>query len=1449
MGATPKSLRRPPPRRFENYILTRVTSALINLVNIPDQVFFPAGAAGEGYADDQVSAPIDIGFDFQIDNITYKKFVACSNGWMALVDPTTGAFSPSEVLDSFVWVNSAIKPTFTSKAVLLAPWFDDLRNMANDAQQVVSTYGQTKVNRIKRGLEPPPAPVNEVQFAVKYYLDNRSPNGRRLIVRWNSLSDFSNPNTIIRFEAVLYENGTIEFRYTPRQSINIAISTSTPEDATIGIFMPNGTDRWRDFSYGLGYRDNERQQYRYGGAVVTNTYNDTSDGNTRNYTSNLKPFIHWPGLDGAGSVFTFSPPTNRRKVLPRVQSVQRSSRLSLPTVARTGDSRKGNDHVSFDDRRTLMYVASEFNSANMSTITASILVNAPSMLQRFYGDSEPSVIGRQNLFAGDFEFTASIVKGVVDDLIADEPRSFIEPFSEYKLFENDAAAATDPFFTSGSNIDQLSDGLSQPLKAKTQIRLSFPVNHSVVPLGNTSSIYYYNVREASWNVPQNSSYTLPNGATTNTSGRPKGDLVLDLSADSSQRRILEDHRGFGPIGNSLASGTHVPSGPGDQTDAAIGSPYSVQNVANALNKEYTKSVTVAEDYRATVDEVFKLPINQPFLIERAVIELPFAAGDGWFRDMTTCMVPLDNVPGAFDFGGPALTVALFNQTIAGARSRRDLILSGTFTHYSDSVGNEIVFSSFPPISSTFQIRPRGFAAFNAVPGGVVMPVSTSTGYTFTGSVAIKCEAQVSNGVIVRLEMAMTGGNVQANRQGVLDVFNTSEITLGNQTLPNYAQSTYIAYINNFGRGGSGFDPSGRSALGKEFTTYQEVTAQGKIRNPFFISATLGGASTSSYTGIPTQFSGAIANGSTFRFEAAIPLESYRPSPYIVRPDDTLVLAISKTRPVFFGSQTPHPKTSGSITHDVTLLTGTINMVLYGSLLREGKEFHDTLNQPLSSDAIHEIVIGNEPVLDQFDADYREIFTGSSSDDFIAGNLITKIFRPDGRTVFVTGSVIGSKVATRILSRGSRGRVFSKNNARSAPTPGTTDFDFNESHAFRAQPYFEKAGTLRLNQASDNTERFWDSLMPAVNQCFLADGAGIFMLQSNPSFPFISFGNPARVDQRIGFLWFDYQSPLWFPTWGALLDGIWTWSFPYEPRYASIPRQQFIERSFLANYAVDFVGGSLTAPGVRSIPPRPLTGFFFGPVGSEIPSVPAIQHTRLANQEVTQSNGSYASHDFMWLCDAPLGSITTAGFQLTSSAGVADAVKALFGFGDMNNRIHTNLDPASTIDANGAYTGRTYFGTTHWADCRLRKTDEIEPNFYNWGNWWSVSPIIRGWKYGVYSGLPAFSKAYFRRSSFGQFRDMLEQRPYTKYYQTAENNPGIENFRQGTTPAAVTVKFVDAAGKLTRPENTWSQNLSFEATSSVPYFDGETRNRQPINTNTLNANIIALKANQFGQVTL
>lgn len=1430
---TPKSLRQPPQRRFEDYVLTRATSPTISLVEIHDNLFKPCSPAlplygdpGQQGVDDGLSIPLPIGFDFQIDNITYKSFAVCTNGWMVLVDPTTNTFVPTEVLGLNTYDNTEILSTFSSNAILLAPWFDDLKNVVNNADQLLSAYGLTKVSRINQGFEPVPPPVNIIKNSVKYYNDNCSKFGRRLIIRWNSLSNYSSPSTILRFEVVIYENGKIEFRYASTSNINVNQSIVTSENAAIGIFMPNGVDRFRDFSYGLGYRDSERQQYTFGGVVANNSYTDTSGANTVKFTCNLRPMLHWPGLYSAGSMFVFSPPMARRKILPRLETSKIASQITLPSVIRTGDKRLGNDIVTFDDRRTLLYYASALNSETSSIATASIVVNMPTTLQRFYGDSEVSVTSRQNLFAGGIEFTSSIAKSSAEQFIFyDDDTTTLAPFSEHNLFENDKL--TEQFYATGSSLLSVGEGLSQPLRSKTQLKFSLPIEQNCFLIGNSSRIYYYNKRRRGWNVPQNSTFVLPNGAAVNTSGIPKGDFVESLNNDSINKRLLiDDQRGFGAIGNLLSSGTRTPTNVGENSDAMIGSTYNVENLTKALNRSYDKSINTNEDYAANDDETFSIPITQPFLLEKAIIELPFTAGDGWFSDKTQCFLPIENDVGSFDFAGPAITVGLFNQVKLGNKTRRDLILSGTITHLSDSQ-SEIVFSTFSPHTSTYQIRQVGYNAFGGMPSSIITPKIVGGKQVFTGSAIIECEAQTTNGALVRLELSMTGGTANINRQGVIDIFNTSEITLRNNISTNFEQSVSLVSINGFGRGGTGFEPSGRSIFGNEFVTSTNITSQGKIKNPFYVSSSKGGLNTTNIaTQLPSQISGAIANGSNFRLNTIIPVQASKQSPYLVRPGDSLVLSLSKTRPFFFGSQTPSPHTSGSIIHDISLITGAINITLYGSLLREGKEYHDTLNQTLSSDAIHEIVIGNDPVLDQFDGVYKDSYSSGSYDDYIAGTMLTKVTHPDGHVVFVTGSIIGSSNKANILSYGSRGRVFGKNQSTYAPTQGKSLYDYSNSAAIRAQHYKEKCGFVNINQAIDDSERYWDSLMPAINQCFLADGAGIFVL-TRDSDPLNTnhIGDKRRVNQNLGFIWFDYQAPLFYTqNYGKILDGIWTWSFPFEPRYSRISRQRNIEKSFLANYSVDFTAGYLSAP-ITEIEPVQLSGFFFGPVGSEKPSVPAIQSTNVAGP-----GGGGVAHDYNWICDANLDVKTSYGYISTSSANISDTIKALFGFGDLNNRIFSSV-------------GQTYFGTTHFADCRRREPDST----YNWGSKWSISPIIRGWKYGVYNGLPTFSKAYFRTNKYGQPRDMLEQRQYSKFYMSSEKGSKIS--QQGVLSAIVTVKFVDAKGKLTKPENTSSQNLSLEATSSCPYYDGETRNRSAINQNTLNTNILSLNSDQFGNSTL
>jgi hypothetical protein len=341
------------------------------------------------------------------------------------------------------------------------------------------------------------------------------------------------------------------------------------------------------------------------------------------------------------------------------------------------------------------------------------------------------------------------------------------------------------------------------------------------------------------------------------------------------------------------------------------------------------------------------------------------------------------------------------------------------------------------------------------------------------------------------------------------------------------------------------------------------------------------------------------------------------------------------------------------------------------------------------------------------------------------------------------------------------------------------------------------------------------MMPAINSCFAADGAGIFLVTPTSLAGFV---DPRKVPTAIsgsgkplGWMLFNTVT-----TAGPRIvnDTNWTFAFPYEPRYHGISRLVDISKSFLATFLWDRLAATATP-----IPPAPVDGFIFGPYGQGNENIGGV----LTNNVVVN-----------FVVDVNLnGGLNQYGFYTTGSVTHDDAARALFGFGDVNNIF---------IDA---FSGDQW-GCNHFADFR-----DVEPpdGVNTFISYFQFSPVIRGWKYGVYSGLPAFSKSYWRRGRFGQFRDMLEQRLFSKYYQSSENKPTDLDFKEGLQHAVVSVKFISPDGKLTKPENTWSSNLSTECTSSVPYFDDRSTNRPPINIKTLNKNIVSFGSDAAGNITL
>lgn len=1376
------SKRSPPDRAFNNYVLTKVISSDVGITHISEDVFNTVHNVDVGYPaiDDGVSDFVDIGFDFQFHGVTYKRMVISTNGYVVLADPfaasATAALLSVITAASGSYNNEGINLSNTTDSIILCPWFDDLRNRFYDVTHASLGYTSDEIYKLQHGMMSIPTTVSAKNNAVGIYRETNSPYGRRTIIRWNSLSDYTlNASSFLKFESVIYENGMIEFRYVPKQNIRI----NELEDATVGIFK-NST-YMRDYSKELDYGSDTRVKYKYGGSQYDASYWDGKDGVFRNYTWLLTAANHWPGQANAGAILRFSPPQNRRKILPRLLIREQDVRTSFPESFKNIATNSGKIE-QFDDRRTINYVTAT--------------VDFPTSLQRYHGGSDIHISERQNAFStpgNDFNVTTIVSKQATEQIISIEKKDYIAPFSDQQTIVIDESNS---FFTAGSDI-LLSEKLQQPLWSKTKISLSLPVDNKTIMFDTTSSLYYYNAKTNAWSLPE----TLRN----------KNDgFDIDNPANYvSLGQILEDHRGFGPIGNLLASGSNDTLRLTTRfgTDSHINSSFELLKYTEVLNQKYSKTFTLNPDYHATNSEKFSLPINRPFLIEKATIELPIEAGSGWFDDRTQPFLPIASsaLYGSFDFAGPALTVALLNQISTGNKtnpSMRDIILTGTITHQYDDM-SEIAINRFDPVLSSFKhfVRPKGFRTWGK-PSAVIY-ANNSTG-SFTGSVKILTEPLVSNGAILKFSKDFDNSaspNFETNRQNLLNFLKIEKFPMisGSASDGEYAAGLNVAYINAFGRACTGFEPAGRSVYGREYSTSQGILDKNKkINNPFYVTGT-------QYT----LLSSTIAGLNRFNAFSAFTLESHFRSPYLVMPNDNIVLALSKTRP-FYYEFLGNPEFSSSIKHDIKLSTGSINITLYGSMLRENGEFHDTLPACYASNAIHGI-IGDEPVLDQFEIFYREEYVGTTCDDYITGTLVLK------KHNYATNKteIITANSDTINSYGGARGKAFSKTYAREAPLIGSTTAEkaIESSLGNALQPWYEKVGTNRVMQLFDKSERFYDTLLPSIHECFKLDGSDLYSLYTS-ELSSVLFDDGVTGWEN-GITTVAILGPLHsHVSTGSKVDNpLWHYSFPFEPRYSTSPRKLNNTKNEL------FIKTAIT-------------------LGYDGFTTNTLSNPVRANGLVVMSHkrNFHTYHKFNWSIYTDMNRSLTQTFTAMSPD---DTVKVLFGYGDICDA--TSLPKAGGDDNDNSY-----------GPYGLRNAPSAQ---------WSVSsgtagrtfadlrvgPIIRGWKYGIYSGLPSYSKTYFRNGRFGQLRDMLEQRQYSVFVNDSTEYSSIKQtamtkfgqLKTKKSPAPVSIRFIDSQGNTTNPERTWSQNLHFEATSSVPYFDGEIKNRNPIDTSLLNVSVFTV----------
>ncbi len=457
------------------------------------------------------------------------------------------------------------------------------------------------------------------------------------------------------------------------------------------------------------------------------------------------------------------------------------------------------------------------------------------------------------------------------------------------------------------------------------------------------------------------------------------------------------------------------------------------------------------------------------------------------------------------------------------------------------------------------------------------------------------------------------------------------------------------------------------------------------------------------------------------------------SPYILLPSDKIILG---WQTAWLGNMETSPY---EYAPSLTIAPGKAHITFIGSLLTDGHEFHETLNQPLTSNAIHE-TIGSVSVTDQFDVEPAQLYKGTSLGEYVTGAIGFKTSGSLIHTIPGNYPIAAADPAkdrypssSFYLNRGVVAKKTVKNASLVDYSPASGGTSSEPAWVANSRiPRF-----IRGRKSTTIGERFFDTFLPKIENIIKVDGGDVAAGSLRAT---ISIGDSTSL-----------------PTTAAKN---WVRSFPFEPRFSHLQRVKTQSNRMIASSSAQGVG------------PQPV---------------------RLTIYSSDTQNYTFQQD----IEDPALG-----GLNPTSKE---DLLNGFFCSGDGDNNV---VEPIvnNVLSAGGANVQLTRH---------------------------------RAFKYGIKSTVPQYTYAVWRTDRFGQLRDMLEQRQDGKFFNEIANNEDGLTSPAGLSASPIQVKFVEPRTNIiTNPNRTFASNLSIEATSSLPYFDGHIKNREdPLDLQNINTSIV------------
>ena len=265
------------------------------------------------------------------------------------------------------------------------------------------------------------------------------------------------------------------------------------------------------------------------------------------------------------------------------------------------------------------------------------------------------------------------------------------------------------------------------------------------------------------------------------------------------------------------------------------------------------------------------------------------------------------------------------------------------------------------------------------------------------------------------------------------------------------------------------------------------------------------------------------------------------SPYILRPEDELIFGWQTTLPAKLGRVTDCQPgkvydENGYNFHghrgsgpNMQLNPGAGKLILFGSFIKEDKEFPSISQQPTNTNQIHE-TIGNEPVLDEFDLADTYEFAGSMWEQYVTGTMLSH------KSIHNRG-----KIDATPKMDVDRAVVATVNTTPCPLAEGTPWVNFT-----RTSGLADSGSLKRVVKHVDEVERYYDTLV--------GDPA-LYHVRSNPGLAStLNGGPPNGAKNAIPVTPFGCPDLDFSITFGSTaINARWMAAFPFEGFYAGIDR--------------------------------------------------------------------------------------------------------------------------------------------------------------------------------------------------------------------------------------------------------------------------------------------------------